>query len=345
MKLDGLDNGSLFVWNVRRSLGRTKVNKEIANSIRVEGEHKYFLLYHNGITILTQDWSREDDKLTISNYTVVNGAQSLTSLYENRLKVTGDLRILTRIILLPPQTELAHKITNHSNNQNSTNARDLQSNSALQGRLQNEFRQYYSDRVFYRIQRGEDSTLPIIDNEDAARVMLAFDLQQPWTAHQTYKLFDELHSDIFARPEVDAHRIYALNIIQNSLLKSLGQIEDEMLGKYRLTRYFMLYVLRQALDSDELGKQFVKSPSRFLSQKNGENRLEKAIEVLLRDLIVDLNAEIKERKEQNRAFDYKREFKTPNPVRDLAREVISPYQKAVLRNRATSFSSEWLGTQ
>ena len=125
LRLDGLDNGELFIWNVRRSLGRTKVNKEIASSIRVETEHRYFLLYHNGITILTQEWERDGDKLTISNYTVVNGAQSLTSLYENRLSVTSDLRILSRIILLPPETELAHKITHHSNNQNSINAREI----------------------------------------------------------------------------------------------------------------------------------------------------------------------------------------------------------------------------
>lgn len=345
LRLDGLDSGELFVWNVRRSLGKTKVNKEIASSIKDASEHRNFLLYHNGITILTQELSRSDDKITITNYTVVNGAQSLTSLYENRSHVSGDLRILARIIRIPPESELANKITHHSNNQNSINARDLQSNSALQRRLQNEFSRVFPGKVFYRIQRGEETNYPImIDNEDAARIMLAFDLQQPWTCHQSYKLFDDLHRDIFARPEVNAHRIYTERVIYDAVLGSLHGIDNELLGKYRLTRYFMLFVLRQVLDQDELGQKLVRDPEPFVATEDDEAKLARCIQTIMDDLIIDLNAELKEREELDEAFDYKREFKSPNPVRQLATNIISPYQKAVARSRATSFSEEWLST-
>ena len=342
IQLDGLASGELFVWNVRRSLGRTKVNKSIAQSVRNVGEHSNFLLYHNGITILCADWARDGDKLTISNYAVVNGAQSLTSLYQNREHITDDLQILTRVIRLPPDSDLASKITYHSNNQNSISARDLQSTSSIQRRLQNEFRRVYPDQVFYKIQRGEESQLPsVIENDDAARIMLAFDLEQPWTCHQTYKLFDELHSDVFARPEVDAHRIYALFEVYNGVLQSLEQVRNEMLGRYRLTRYFMLYLLRRVLNMDRLGKRFVQSPARFLSEPQGAKRIRDSVESVLGDLIIDFNAEIEERECQGQPFDYKREFKSPNPVRDLAKSIIAPYQKAIRRNRATSFALEW----
>lgn len=342
LQLDGLKNGELFVWNVRRSLGKTKVNKEIAESICDESEHRNFLLYHNGITILTQNLERDDNRLTISNYTVVNGAQSLTSIYENRMAVSSDLRILVRIILIAPDSELASKITHRSNNQNSINARDLQANSALQRRLQNEFTSEYGSLIFYRIQRGEESSAPmIIDNSDAALIMLAFDLKEPWTCHQKYKLFDELHSDIFARPEVTAHRVYAEQVIYNVSLDCLPKIKNEMLGKYQLTRYFMLYVLRLVLEQDQVGKQLINDPGSLLSEKDGITRIAGCVRSVTEDLIIDLDGELDERDARNEPFDYKREFKSPTSVRQLAGDVISPYQKALKRGRATSFSDEW----
>jgi hypothetical protein len=47
IRLDGIASSELFAWNVRGSLGRTKVNKDIGRSIESVAEHKNFLLYHN----------------------------------------------------------------------------------------------------------------------------------------------------------------------------------------------------------------------------------------------------------------------------------------------------------
>ncbi len=93
IRLDGIASSELFAWNVRGSLGRTKVNKDIGCSIDSVAEHKNFLLYHNGLTILCQQLERKGDKITLSKYSVVNGCQSLTSLFDHRAKITDDLRI------------------------------------------------------------------------------------------------------------------------------------------------------------------------------------------------------------------------------------------------------------
>src|SRR5690606_37470291 len=132
-------SGELFAWNVRQTLGKTKVNKAIAESIKSQPEHKNFLLYHNGLNILAEEAEFEEGLLTINGYTVVNGCQSLTTLFENRASISEELRLLTRIIKLPPGSDLAAKITRHSNNQNAISARDLQSNSGIHRRLQTEF--------------------------------------------------------------------------------------------------------------------------------------------------------------------------------------------------------------
>ena len=343
VRLDGIASNELFAWNVRGSLGRTKVNKEIGKSIDNPNEHKNFVLFHNGLNILCEWLEKENDKITISGYSVVNGCQSLTSLYDHRSKITDDLRILNKLIQLPPEHELAEQITHHSNNQNPINARDLQSNSTIQRRLQNEFKSKYSGQIFYRIKRGEpEEALQTIDNDEAGRLLLAFDLKQPWTCHQSYKLFDELHANIFARPEVNADRIIAIADIHSCVMNSLTDIEFRLLGTYRLTQYFLLYLIRQALDLDEDGKKFCADPYHFTREADGRSRLRNCAKHILRDIIIDLNAEVKEREEASNPLDYKRELKSPSPVRELTRNIIPQYQKAVKRGRASSFGKEWL---
>lgn len=344
--LDGIASSELFAWNVRGSLGRTKVNKDIGRSIDDPAEHKNFLLYHNGLTILCQHMERNGDKITIEKYSVVNGCQSLTSLFDHRGKITDDLRILTRLIELPPEHPLAEKITHHSNNQNPINARDLQSNSTIQRRLQNEFDALYPGQVFYRIKRGEPDKAPqVIDNDEAGRVLLAFDRKEPWTCHQTYKILDELHGDIFARPEVTAHRILAVVDLEAAIEQCLDQIENKMLASYRLCRYFLLYLLRQALELDEEGRRFCASPDEFLTQADARARLRTCAARIVKDIVIDLNAEVRERAEAGTPFDYKRELKSPNPVRELARSIVPQYQKAVSRGRACSFGQEWRNSE
>jgi hypothetical protein len=342
LKLDGLQSGALFDWNVRQALGRTKVNRAIGQSIQNPSEHKNFLLYHNGLTILCDSLTRSDDTLAIAGYRVVNGCQSLTSLYEHRNQVTDELRILARVIQLSPGSDLTSKITHHSNNQNAINARDLQSNSTLQRRLQNEFKELFGGDVFYRIKRGESSEAPvIIDNSDAARILLAFDLQEPWSCHQSYKLFDDLHAELFARPQVDAYRVLALSAVDLGVEQALPSLEHHLMAGYRLTRYFLLYLLRQALNQDETGRQFCRSPREFLLAPGGRHRIVGCSEAVVKDLLTDLNAEIGERQDRGEPLDYKRELKSPSAVKTLKRSVIPHYLKAVNRGRAPGFGGEW----
>ena len=345
VSLKGIQSGELFDWNVRQSLGRTKVNKAIAQSVKDQAEHKNFLLYHNGLTILTTKLEYENDRIALSGYSVVNGCQSITSLFDNRGTISSDLRLLGRLIQLPPDSELAARITRHSNNQNSISARDLQSNSTIQRRLQNEISGRYPD-IFYEIKRGEQSSATVVlTNEDAARILLAFDIQQPWSCHQTYKLFDALHADIFARPEVTADRLVALQQAHQAVLAVLPHVMLDVMAKYRLLQFALLYLLRMALETDDAGRAFCRDPSSFIIQPHGVKRLRACFVRVLKDLVIDLNAEVADRETAERPFDYKRELKSPQSVRKLRKSIISSYQKAVARNRATAFGAEWVASE
>lgn len=343
VKMKGIDSGTLFAWNVRQSLGRTKVNRDISDSIRNMDKHKHFLLYHNGLTILAKEMKLTSRKIAISGYTVVNGCQSLSSLYEHRSLLTPELLVLTKLIKVEPSSVVAQEITHHSNNQNPINARDMQANSSIQRRLQHEMSAIFGSTVFYTIKRGEISSASrIIDNELSARTMSAFDLLEPWSCHQTYKLFDEKYADIFGRPEVTAKRIYVLDAIYNVALARTGQVNYLNMGKYRLTTYFLLYLLRRALqETDEHGRVFCRNPERYLDQPDGLSKISRIVDSIIGDLLVDVNEEIRERTAADAFFDYKSALKSPNSISDLAKGIIPQYQKGVKRGRANSFGIEW----
>lgn len=343
VKMAGIENQALFAWNVRLSLGRTKVNKAIAQSVASPAEHKNFMLYHNGLTVLATDVELDEhaDELRIDRYSVVNGAQSLSTLHDKRSVVSEDLRLLARVVNLDPATDLAAMITRNSNNQNAIGARDLQSNSVIQKRLKEDFRRSFDHQFGYEIKRGEPADSDrMITNEEAARVLLAFDLEQPWTCHQSYRYFDDLHSEIFGRPVVNAKRIVGLIAVRDAVEASLEKLENQLAAYYSVTPYFVMYLVKQALQLDPLGKKFCHDPGQFVEDR-GFEAVVKTVRQISDDLIVDLNAELAEREEAGKPFDHKRELKSANAVRALRGDILPSYEKAVNRKRASSFTEEW----
>ena len=175
VKLHGISDQSIFAYNVRGPLGRTNVNRDIVATLKDATSHKMFPLFHNGITIIAAQAEAKDGTLTASDYYVVNGCQSLTSLYNNQGLLTDNLRILVKFIRMDPRSDWAAKITQFSNNQNGVKARDFKSNNQIQIRLQNEFEKNYSTEYVLEIKRGEASGAGIvISNEEAGLLFNGF---------------------------------------------------------------------------------------------------------------------------------------------------------------------------
>jgi hypothetical protein len=348
LKMDGIKNGELFAYNVRQWLRKTKVNDDIATSIKNQDEHRYFPAFHNGVAILCKRLDISKDKITISGYAVVNGCQSLTGLNENKAKVSSDLRILTKFIQTPPDGKLAATITDHTNNQNGTTARDLQSNTLIQTKLQTEINS--KGEFCYRIKRGEHvvdwPTDKVIENELAARLLLAFDLKQPWSCHQTYKLFDELHSAIFGRPEVKGERIVILYRIHQIIMSKLHMLENQLFAKYRLTHFFLMYLLRQVLETDPLGRSFCANPSPFIGTRKDRDHLLASIDKVAQVMMRIINGEVRRKDaetnaDKNQFFDFKRELKSPNAVRSLETTVVTNYEVMTDSDMAITFEKAW----
>ena len=338
-KLEGIGDQSIFDFNVRGPLGKTQVNRDIVTSIRDATKHKLFPLFHNGITFICGKVTNTKDKVEIEKYFVVNGCQSLTALHENRSEVTDNLRILTKFVQLDVQSELPEMVTRYSNNQNGVKPRDWKSNDPVQVRLQNEFKNHYGKTHFFQIKRGETASAPnVVSNEDAGLYLMAFDLKEPWGTHRKYQVFDDKHADLFARPEVNADRVVACHVCMQVITANRSAIKNQLFGKHVLTKFLLLYILRHIFEVDTEGRKLIASPEDFVRKQSKRNHFQKCVEALVKDIVIDVNAEVDALGED---FDYRGKLRDESWVKELKKAVVTSYEKSVARNRITSFEKEW----
>lgn len=333
--LEGIANQEIFAFNVRGPLGKTQVNRDIAKSIADDSKHKLFPLFHNGITIIAESVDRTNDEIKVNKYFVVNGCQSLNALYKNSRHITDNLRILTKFIQTPPASTLSEMITRISNNQNGVKARDFKSNNQIQIRLQNEFEELYNDRYFFEIKRGEDAKgVAVISNELAGQYLMSFDLKTPWSTHRKYQIFEDKHSDLFGRPSVTAHKIVLCHVIATTIQEHQASISNELFAKYILTRFFILYIVRLILESDETASRALDAPEQYVHDEGVLNAFASTIGKLLDEVITDLNAEIDQLADD---FDYRGKLRDEQWCNTLAHEIAATHKKLVSRRRMESF--------
>jgi hypothetical protein len=339
IKMPGIADQSVFAYNVRGSLGATNVNRDIVKSIRDKSLHKKFPLFHNGITIVTNKLKETEEKLSVETFFVVNGCQSLTALFNNKKELTDDLRILTKFVQVSVDSDLSKTITHFSNNQNGVKARDFKSNNNIQIRLQNEFRTYYGSEYFYEVKRGEgNTTLKTISNEIAGILIMSFDLKEPWGTHRKYQVFDDKYNDIFGKPETSAHRILMLYLIDQVIISKLHTITNQLVAKYALSRFALLYMIRQIFENDEMGKTLILNPEKFVKNKEDRKDFIDTTTTIINDVIIDFNGEVQNLGED---FDYKSKLRDEIWIKKLSQEIVSSYLKQVSRQRIDSFESEW----
>ena len=329
LKLGGIADGSLFAQNVRLSLGNTKVNKDIVNTLSDPSKHLFFPMYHNGVTIICRD-VEAGDTLKVTDYVVVNGAQSLSVLNRHRGKVSDDLRLVAKIIEIEGDEEFAREITLASNNQNAIKPRDQRSTNILQTRLEAEFNQINFEGYRYIIKRGQDETGNVIINEEAGRLLMAYDLREPWSCHQIYKVFDEKYAEVFGRPAVDAWRIVLLSKMMAKIEESLPTINFVPIQRYRLTRYFLLYAISRLLEEDAAATDVLSDPEALLRDGERLGRFLDTIRTVAARYCVDLREEFVAAAE---APDYKSVLKSPAQVQEMESRFRKSYMYDVARDR------------
>ena len=122
--------------NVRGYILKSKYNSNILNTLRNEASRFYF--YNNGLTIVADDISAERIntnkkwKLTIENFQVINGGQTLRTIHKfakenaDNFAKLSDASVQIRIIQVNDD-DLKSKISEYTNSQNAISAIDLKS--------------------------------------------------------------------------------------------------------------------------------------------------------------------------------------------------------------------------
>ncbi len=254
-RMNGIEDRSLFSLNVRSGLGRTRVNRDLEKAIQEGVRHSQFVLFHNGLTITCKRFrsSATAREISITDYSVVNGCQSAIAFHDNRSVLTEKLRIITRIIEVGDNDQLAEDITFRSNNQNGINLRDLKSNDRVQTALQKQFRTRFGGSVEYAIKAGDEQpAAEVIRNDRAGQWLMALYLCEPYNAHQKYKIFGPDYERIFGR-DVTAERIYLCSLASAAVDSASSAIEDEAIRGYQLTKLILMGAVGTACEATRLG--------------------------------------------------------------------------------------------
>ncbi|MCC6009282.1 MAG: AIPR family protein [Rhodobacteraceae bacterium] len=301
-------------------------------------KHLFFPMYHNGITIICRK-VETGDTLKVTDYVVVNGAQSLSVLNRHRAKVSDDLRLVAKIIEIEGDEEFAREITLASNNQNAIKPRDQRSTNILQTRLEAEFNQIGFEGYRYVIKRGQDETGNVIINEEAGRLLMAYDLREPWSCHQIYKVFDEKYAEVFGRPVVDAWRIILLSKMMEKIEESLPTIGFTPIERYRLSRYFLLYAISRLLEEDKASRDILSKPRDLLTDRDRLQRFLNTIRTVAARYCVDLREEFVGAADNP---DYKSVLKSPTQVQETEGRFRKSYMYDVARDREKLPSADFV---
>jgi hypothetical protein len=150
----------LFVRNVRLFLGVRAggVNAGIRNTLSSPNDRGNFWAYNNGITIVGDSLSLDPrtHKLTLSNFSIVNGCQTTVSLANAGEDETKPAEVLVRFIAAPER--LIDNIIFYTNSQTPIKGWELRSQDKIHKRLQQDFAAD-PNPYYYALRRGEARTL------------------------------------------------------------------------------------------------------------------------------------------------------------------------------------------
>ncbi len=147
----------LFEENIREYLGRSPINNGIMRTLRSEEDRKNFFYYNNGITIICEKAESDTGtafKLNISQPQVVNGCQTVNTIYEVLSdyakkdptlvdKEFGNVYVMVKVLIFNTQVSTKNPnfykdIVKFTNSQNAINEKAFASDKEIFFKLQNE---------------------------------------------------------------------------------------------------------------------------------------------------------------------------------------------------------------
>lgn len=250
-------NYALLYDNVRGYLGQTNYNKNIYNTIKNDG--KDFFLFNNGITItclnVTSEPKNSNQKylLTLSGIQIVNGGQTLRSVYNyfqsegefNRLENLRNSFVLVRIFKIDSENDLRNKIAEYTNSQNAISPIDLKSVSQIQIDLENYLK---NQNILYARKAGDmgDNNSDYeyrISMEKFTQVLYASQGYPDRVSNLKRKLFSDYYDDIYSPKKFAIEQ--AKDLIELYFKIDKYYQEKQNKEKYNQRIFYIVYIVKQ----------------------------------------------------------------------------------------------------
>ncbi|MBM0788551.1 AIPR protein [Staphylococcus epidermidis] len=222
---------SLLFDNVRGYLGNTKYNSNIIKTI--EQCPNRFFMYNNGLTITAKNIKadyingKKKFECEINGFQIVNGGQTLRSIYEFCNKEFDEEKLATAEILIKifqteKNKELTNDIAEYTNSQNSISPMDLKSVNNFQIQLGSFLK---SHQILYVRKSGDVGESDInynnrISMEKVAQILYTYMGNPDRATNQKKALFEKYYDEIFDEDSLDFELV--LNLINQYF-----SIEDE----------------------------------------------------------------------------------------------------------------------
>ncbi len=205
----------LFDENIRGFLGLDGgYNRQIHQSALSEENHLFWYL-NNGITIIAKDFTHQKvrgSKIRLSDFQIVNGAQTSYSLFEafkRDAERVSDVVLLIKIFA-SSRPDISEQIAIATNSQARIAPRDLKANDSIQKKIATVFED--NDLLYERKKNQFENgdTRQRIDSLKLGQAILAYRLHEPHLAKTASdEIFGNMYNIIFSE-KLDADYLVKL---------------------------------------------------------------------------------------------------------------------------------------
>lgn len=271
---------NLLFDNVRGLITKSKFNENIYQTLK--DEPSKFFMFNNGLTITATDIISEDTnankkvKLTIKDFQVVNGGQTLRTLHKfnqndsiNISKYLSNAEILVRIFKTSNTSGIRNKIAEYTNSQNAISNVDLKSLASEQIQIE----QFLDEKdIIYARKVGDTGLVPQksyihkISMEKFGQILFAFQGFPEKASNQKKQIFDKYYNTIFNEPNFDISKSADLVKLYFNIKKEYDNSE------YNATDQKIFYIIyltnKLTLSLNELILNFENTVRTYREQEN-----------------------------------------------------------------------------
>lgn len=324
---DGIEERKLFALNVRGELRRNRVSRQLDAAIRRTADHGDFLASHNGMTITCDHFSEERGRIVLHKPSVVNGGQSVIAFWRGRNDgvLTDELLVFVKVVEVRGRPQLASSVSARSNTQTAVSPRNLVANSGPQRRLLSEFAERFPG-ILYEVKYDDRLSGahegPTIANDDAAQLLCAVYVQEPWLAVKRNALFEADNYPRIFNERITAEHIVLCDLLKQQADSRKSDVPERYRRSWKLTRLVIVYLTSQILRTDDDLKEILDDPAGALDDRT---KLDDDLEVPLSAAILTLKKRADRLDREDEDDDFRVDFKNTEQLRILRDQARDAY--------------------